>query len=426
VSLTHNPESQEAAPTPHRIAVQSAPSAVAPTVETRTDVVQSFLSDAAHVPGGAAAGVAFPRSAAEVSALVASARRVLPIGAQSSLTGGATPRGDVIVSTRALTGIDTISDSMVRVGAGVPLAELQRVLAARRLYYPPVPTFDGAFVGGTVATNAAGAATFKYGSTRRWVEALTIVLADGSLLEIHRGDLVASDTGAFELEYVSGNVIRIPVPTYTLPGVPKLSAGYFAQPDMDLIDLFIGSEGTLGVIVDATLRVIPTPRRYLMLVTCESDRQAIEVTAALRVEASASWRGEGPLDVSAIEYIDSRALAKLPDEAFFRAGVARPQQTGVALLVQVEIPASDEDTLQRIGSVLDQCAVDADPYLAGPDETRAADRLLELREAVPSAINALVAAAKARVHADIQKTAGDLIVPFERLADSMALYRSSF
>ena len=426
MSLTHNPESQEAAPTPHRIAVQSAPSAVAPTVETRTDVVQSFLSDAAHVPGGAAAGVAFPRSAAEVSALVASARRVLPIGAQSSLTGGATPRGDVIISTRALTGIDTISDSMVRVGAGVPLAELQRVLAARRLYYPPVPTFDGAFVGGTVATNAAGAATFKYGSTRRWVEALTIVLADGSLLEIHRGDLRGSATGAFELEYVSGNVIRIPVPTYTMPDVPKLSAGYFVQPDMDLIDLFIGSEGTLGVIVDATLRVIPTPRRYLMLVTCESERQAIEVTAALRVEASASWRGEGPLDVSAIEYIDSRALAKLPDEAFFRAGVARPQPTGVALLVQVEIPASDEDTLQRIGSVLDQCEVDADPYLAGPDETRAADRLFELREAVPSAINALVAAAKARVHADIQKTAGDLIVPFERLADSMALYRSSF
>ena len=61
-----------------------------------TDVIESFLSDAAHVPGGHAAGVAFPRNAGEVAALVASARRVLPIGAQSSLTGGATPRGELI------------------------------------------------------------------------------------------------------------------------------------------------------------------------------------------------------------------------------------------------------------------------------------------------------------------------------------------
>src|SRR3546814_5823049 len=55
---------------------------------------------------------------------------------------------------------------------------------SHRLYYPPVPTFDGAFVGGTIATNAAGAATFKYGSTRPWVDAITAVLADGSQLEI--------------------------------------------------------------------------------------------------------------------------------------------------------------------------------------------------------------------------------------------------
>ncbi len=64
---------------------------------------------------------------------------------------------------------------------------LQRALAAVGLYYPPVPTFDGAFVGGTIATNAAGAATFKHGSTRRWVDAATIVLANGDVLDVVRG-----------------------------------------------------------------------------------------------------------------------------------------------------------------------------------------------------------------------------------------------
>ena len=138
--------------------------------------------------------------------------------------------------------------------------------------------------------------------------------------------------GAFELQDESGRTVRVPVPSYQMPAVPKLSAGYFAQPQMDLVDLFIGSEGTLAIVVDATLRVIPMPRRSVALVMCESDQHAISVTAALRREATASWRGEGPLDVSAIEYIDARALAKTPDEAFVRAGVARPSATSAALL----------------------------------------------------------------------------------------------
>lgn len=356
---------------------------------------------------------------------MASARRVLPIGAQSSLTGGATPRGDVVLSTRALTGIAVLPGNLVRVEAGVPLSELQRVLAPHRLYYPPVPTFDGAFVGGTIATNAAGAATFKYGTTRRWVEAITLVLADGSLLNVRRGEITASDGDTFELSDGSGHVVSVPVPTYRMPTVPKLSAGYFAHPGMDLIDLFIGSEGTLGIVVDATLRVIPAPRRCLALVTCASEEQAIVVTSALREEAATSWRNDGELDVAAIEYIDSMALAKVPDEAFARAGVTRPLKK-TALLVQIEIPASDDAALQRLGAVLNDCGVEDDPYLAPPDDERGARRLFELREAVPSAINALVAAAKAAVDPDIQKTAGDLIVPFEHLRDSIALYRNSF
>ncbi len=88
----------------------------------------------------------------------------------------------MVISTRALTEVTRPTSRMIRAGAGVRLTELQRVLAAEALYYPPVPTFDGAFLGGTIATNAAGAATFKYGSARPWVEALSIVLADGSLV----------------------------------------------------------------------------------------------------------------------------------------------------------------------------------------------------------------------------------------------------
>jgi D-lactate dehydrogenase (cytochrome) len=312
------------------------------------------------------------------------------------------------------------------VGAGVPLVELQRTLAASGLYYPPVPTFDGAFVGGTVSTNAAGAATFKYGSTRRWVEAVRIILADGSLIEAQRGGVVASPDGWFELERASGGVVRISVPTYDMPDVPKLSAGYYARPAMDLVDLFVGSEGTLGVITDVTLRVIPLPRRCAALVTCASSDQAVALTGALRGEAARSWRGEGPLDVSAVEYIDEGAVRVLPDEAFAQAGVPRPAAPAVLLLVQLEVAHDEEAALARLMAALDSCGVGADPVLAMPGDDRGAARLYNLREAVPASLNAQIAATKARVDPAIHKTAGDMIVPFDRLADSIALYRRVF
>lgn len=378
------------------------------------------------MPGGFAAGVGFPKDEREVAALVAPAARVLPIGAQSSLTGGATPRGDVVISTRALARIGRPADGLVRVGTGVPLVELQRTLAASGLYYPPVPTFDGAFVGGTISTNAAGAATFKYGSARRWVEALRVVLSDGSLLDLRRGQVVASPDGWFELERVSGETVRIPVPTYEMPDVPKLSAGYFAREGMDLVDLFVGSEGTLGVITEATLRVIPLPRRCAALVTCASSDQAVALTAALRAEAASSWRGEGPLDVSAVEYIDHSAVRVLPDEVFAQAGVPRPRASAVLVLIQFEVPKDDEDALARLTAVLESCEVEADPVLALAGDDRRAARLYNLREAVPASLNAQIAITKARVDQGIHKTAGDLIVPFDRLADSIALYRRVF
>jgi len=408
----------------HRIKARKALSVPAPHIDKDEAILSSFLSDAAHVPGGFADGVAFPHNEAEVASLVASATRVLPVGAQSSLTGGATPRGEVVLSTRALSTISSPAGDSVRVGAGVPLKELQRVLAAVGLYYPPVPTFDGAFVGGTIATNAAGAATFKHGATRRWVNAVTIVLADGDVLDVTRGDTVASRDGWFEVESTTSEVRRVPVPRYVMPDVPKLSAGYYAAPGMDLIDLFIGAEGTLGVVVEATLKVVARPRRVAALVRCTDDSQAVALTAALRREAQAAWLGRGPLDVAAIEYMDTRALRAVPDDAFNRAGVARPSGQSVMLLLQIEIGSDEESALAQLQSVLTSAAIEDDPYLALPGDDRGAERLFNLREAVPSSVNAIVAAAK-QAHPDVEKTAGDMVVPFGRLAASIDLYRST-
>src|SRR5882762_7679099 len=247
------------------------------------DVLAAYLEDAAHFPGGFAAGIAAPASEADVAALLRSAASVLPIGAQSSLTGGATPRGEVVLSTARLNRIVDVGDDAVRVQAGVTLVDLDAALATSGKWYPPVPTFTGAFAGGIVATNAAGAATFKYGTTRDWVKALTVVLANGDVLDVERG------------RTTSDRAVRIGVPRYLMPDVPKLSAGYFAAPGMDLIDLFIGSEGTLGVITGVTLRVLPArPAMCLAFVPFDNRRVALAFVRRLRDAARETWRAHDP------------------------------------------------------------------------------------------------------------------------------------
>jgi D-lactate dehydrogenase (cytochrome) len=212
-----------------------------------------------------------------------------------------------------------------------------------------------------------------------------------------------------------------------MPDVPKLSAGYHAGgPTADLIDLFIGAEGTLGVIVAASLRVIPRPRRAVALLVCRDDDQAIEVTAVLRDETRAAWAGRGPLDVSAVEYADARALAAAPGDAFVRAALSRPLAPAAVLIVQIELDRGEDAALARLQEVLDAHASDIEPRLAMPGDDRGVAALIDLREAVPAGVHAMVAAANASVDSRIEKTAGDMIVPFARVAESLALYRDAF
>src|SRR5262245_16734371 len=125
--------------------------ATPPRIERDPDVLAGRLEDAAHFPGGHATELASPTSEAQVSHLVQHSAAVLPIGAQSSLTGGATPMGERLLSTARLNRIVTLGADRVRVQAGVTLADLDRELEKAGRYYPPLPTFFGAFVGGAAA-----------------------------------------------------------------------------------------------------------------------------------------------------------------------------------------------------------------------------------------------------------------------------------
>jgi D-lactate dehydrogenase (cytochrome) len=405
------------------------------------------LEDAAHYPGGHAEAIAAPRDEAGVAAVLRAARAVLPIGAQSSLTGGATPRGEVLLATAHLAAIRHAGGAHVCVQPGVTLAALDAALSPLGAFYPPAPTFAGACLGGTIATNAAGAATFKHGATRQWIDGLTVVLASGDVLDLERGEVRAHPEGYFELELARG-LVRVPVPGYTMPTVQKLSAGYFAAPEMDLIDLFIGSEGTLGVVVEATVRVARgRPAWALAFVPFAARQPALACVDRLRAAARATWASRDPrgLDVSAIEQMDRRALSLLrEDNADRKFGVTIPEAADTAILVTLDLPpgtqpeqAFDElgqagapdapDTpLARFARLLAESGALEEVAIAVPGDRARAAQLVALREAVPDAVNRRVGMAKRTVDGRIEKVAGDPVVPFEHVESFLAFCEAEF
>jgi D-lactate dehydrogenase (cytochrome) len=413
------------------------------------DTVAAHREDAAHVRGGRADAVAWPRSEAAVAALVRASSHVLPIGAQSSVTGGATPTGGLVLSASKLSDISVSPDQgSVRAGAGVPLSELQATLRQQALWYPPVPTFTGAYSGGVVATNAAGATTFKYGSTRDWVEGLTVVLASGDVVDVRRGDARADEDRSFAIEGTDGTIARVLVPSYTMPAVPKRSAGYYAEPGMDLVDLFVGSEGTLGVVTDVTFRVAQAPPAIaLAFVPIQNERTAVEVVTDLRDASRSTWRDRDPrgIDVAAIEHMDRRSLAILAEDGADRAlDISWPPSTEVALLIQLELepgadarrvydeigrardPDAPDSPIVRFCRLLDRRGLLDDVELVPPGNRRRLEAFFALREAVPTGVNRRVGAAKRAVDEGIEKTAGDTIVPFSSFGEMLALIREAF
>ena len=410
-------------------------------LEQDPELVARFLRDAAHYPGGHAAGVVRPRTVGEVVECLARASaprdrgayKVLTVGAQSSLTGGATPLGDVVLSTERLTAVSVEGDR-VRAGAGATLQAVQDALAASGRWLPPVPTYLGATAGGAVATCAAGAATFKYGTVRAWVHGITVVLASGEVLELERGLRRASDV--------------IAVPALRMPDVPKNSAGYYLAPDMDLVDLFIGSEGTLGVIAEVVFLTAPRPAaRCHTLVPVTDEAIGIRLTGELRAAAQRTWQTQDPLgiDISAIEHIDARSIAVVREDGIDRKlDIALPSGAGIVLLIELELSAEaasadlwhqletarDEDAsdspLRRLCMLLDRHGALDDAEIALPANHARAAAFAELREAVPAGVNRRVALAQQQIDPRIYKTAADMIVPFDRFDEMMRTCRRLF
>ncbi len=407
--------------------------AMSPSPTFLAPVPADFLRDESRKTGTAEA-IAFPQTIEELSAVVRSAAlRGAPITVQGSRTGisaGAVPDGGIIVNLSKMDRVlgfraDARGHVFLRVQPGLTLANLRRHLAAERvstgdcpLMFTPDPTEPSASLGGMAACNASGACSFAYGATRNHIESLTLVLADGDTLALRRGQAFAK-SGRFSFTTDSGHQIEGELPHIEMPSV-KSAAGYWIKPDMDLLDLFIGSEGTLGLIAELELRLHPVPRETLgVLCYFAEEEQALSFVQTLRAEAP-SVR---PNVLAAIEYFDAGAL-RLIRNSTAHTGLLLPAHQphwNVALYLEWALTSGEPDPADLTCRLLAECGGHThDTWVAA--DAPSLERLKAFRHAVPEQVNALIAERK-RIHPLLTKLGTDLSVPDTKLQAVMRLYR---
>jgi FAD/FMN-containing dehydrogenase len=304
-------------------------------VITDPDVLAGHSVDHTGRYRGRASALLRPGSAEQVAEVLRICRdagaHVTVQGGRTSLVAGTVPEhDDVLLSTerlRALGDVDTV-ERRIKAGAGATLAAVQHAATAAGLVFGvDLAARDTATVGGMASTNAGGLRTVRYGNMGEQVVGLEVALPDGSLM--HRHSLVRSD-----------------------------NTGY------DLPALFVGAEGTLGVITRLDLRLHPTPSHRVTAVCGFADLEAL-------VDAGRMFRDVD--GIAALELIDGRAAA-LTDE---HLGVSAPVQGGWLLLVEL---AADHDQTERLADLLDDAQLCGEPAV-GVD-VAAQQRLWRVREAL--------------------------------------------
>lgn len=317
--------------------------AISPALlRTDPDLLAGYAADQSMLtPAGRPALVALPTTLNEVREIMSWAHRhrvpVVTRGGGTGLSGGACAVDHCLVlSTERLTAIDCLDpvNRVAVVGAGVINADLNAAAAQRGLMFAPDPSsWQSCTIGGNIATNAGGLRCLRYGATRNAVAALDIVLADGRVLH----------TGGTTL---------------------KRSAGY------DLTQLFIGSEGTLGVIVSATVRLQPLPPAQLTALATFASASAAAAAAADLSRAA--------ITPTLLELLDATTVAALDAHRGTDFGAG----TLAVLVTQTDQRNGAETTLR------DSLAAGATD-VAITDRPEEAEELLAIRRAAYPALAAM-------------------------------------
>jgi glycolate oxidase len=300
------------------------------TVVTDPDILESYRQDRAADPSaGMPLAVVRPVRTEEVQTVMRWATRhrvpVVPRGAGTGLSGGATAlTGGLVLSTERMR--DIVVDPVTRTAVTQPglfNAEVKKAVAAHGLWYPPDPSsFEICTIGGNIATNAGGLCCVKYGVTTDYVLGLQVVLADGTAVRL----------GGPRLKDVAG---------------------------LSLTKLFVGSEGTLGVVTEVTLRLLPPQHRGSTVVAS---------FASVAAAADAVVTITGKIRPSMLEFMDAVAINAVEDK--LKMGLDRGAAAMMVAASDDRGPAGVEDT-EYMAAVFTEFGATEVFTTADPDEGEA-------------------------------------------------------
>lgn len=404
-----------------------------------------YLTDESRLAGGGVEALYFPTTTEETAILLDrlydEGTPVCVSGGRTGIVGGAVPvEAKALVSLERLTlpirvGYDHEHDEwFARVGAGTRLSELNAALRKRAFeltdpalyermgervfFYPVDPTETTATIGGTVATNASGARTFAYGPTRAWVRAATVVLPNGNTATITH-DKPQASRGRIVLRTHQGQEFAIPVRDIRMP-FTKNTAGYHLKGSMSLLDLIVGSEGTLAVVTEVEVRILPLdPNRLYLLLYLGDGADTPALVDCLR-----NHERIRPL---AIEYFDARSLDLLRDwrRRFGSSSHVPAIPEAAREAIYVEAPFEDEAGLDAIAADLRGIeAVHGVVHDWAEFTPKGLEAMKRFRHQLPEAVNTIVGQRKHEAPS-LHKVGTDMAVPDRHLRTIMTFYRKT-
>ena len=365
-------------------------------IKENKDEILRYLEDSSNFSGGRCDRVYIPENTKDNIEIVNMCNsKHIPLTVSGGGTGtvaGRIPIEGSVISLEKINNIVEIKQSTAVCEAGVIINQFLSEIDTINRFYPPFPTERNAFIGGNVSTNASGEYSFRFGPTRKYVSRIKMVTGGGKSIEIPRGRYFADKNGVIKTDF-----IEFEIPSYITPPI-KCSAGYFAAPGMDLIDIVIGSEGTLGVITDIEVHLVEKPpERFIMIIFLPSEEKMFEFL----YDAKANFIK----DMYTFEFFDEHSLFFLQNDfpeipkhscAFYIESVNTMELMERWLLFSEQYNAKD-------------VWVGSDP--------KNYQRLIDFRHKLPENINAYFKKLK------ITKISLDIAVPEKNLKELVGFYR---
>lgn len=306
--------------TSHTAAVQSILSSLldvhqfdASQIKTDSESLEHWGKDWTKHFTPAAAAIIFPKTTEQVQAIVLLANEynvvLTPSGGRTGLSAGAVAaNGEIVVSMDKMNHIGQFypADRMVEIEAGVVTEQLQQFAESKDLYYPvDFASAGSSQIGGNIGTNAGGIKVIRYGMTRQWIMGLTVVTGKGDILQLNRGMI-------------------------------KNATGY------DLRQLFIGSEGTLGLVTHAQIKLERQPQDLnVMVLGMDSFNDVMNVLSAFQAQ----------IDLTAFEFFDEVAIDKL----MAHGQVQEPFESRTKFYTLLEFEAPYEPIMDKAMAIFEEC-----------------------------------------------------------------------